>query len=161
MKGAKKGRIPKSKQEAVSVRAVDPRFAKGVQYRKVLEEINGTGVCPFCPAYFKWHTKPILKRAGGWLITENFNPYKNAAIHLLLVKKDHAESIENLVKRDWSDVAALTRWAAKHFHIRGGAFAMRFGENVFTGATVRHIHAHLIVPRVVRGRARPVMFPVG
>lgn len=143
-------------------KVVDPRFAKGGHYKKVIHEIQGEGVCPFCPDTFKWHTKPILKREGGWLITENFNPYKNARYHFIIVKELHKEQFEDLAPRDWRAVSSLAIWAIKKFKIKGGGFTMRFGETAFTGATVCHIHAHLIMPELGKnGRAKTVWFPIG
>lgn len=142
-------------------KVVDPRYAKGARYGGIIREIQGEGVCPFCPKTFKWHTKPILKRHGGWLITENFNPYKNARHHLLIIKTAHKEKFEELTPRDWRSLTRLAAWAIKKFHIKGGAFMLRFGDTAFTGATVCHIHAHLIVPEVKNGKAKPVFFPIG
>jgi len=40
---------------------------------------------------------------------------------------------------------------------------MRFGDSSVTGATVLHIHAHLIVPKINEKtkKARVVRFPIG
>jgi diadenosine tetraphosphate (Ap4A) HIT family hydrolase len=143
------------------IKVVDPRSAKSGHYRAVLHEIQNAGVCPFCPKTFKWHTKPILKREGGWLITENFNPYKNARYHFLLIKEKHKEHFNELSPRDWRSMARLAAWAVKKFHIKGGALALRFGDTAHTGSSVCHIHAHLLVPQIKNGKAKPVWFPVG
>ena len=142
-------------------KVVDPRFAKGGRYKQVIREIERVGVCPFCPENFKWHTKPILKRKGDWLITENFNPYKNTRHHFIVIKKTHKERFEELAANDWRDLSYLVAWTIKNFKLKGGGFAMRFGETAYTGATVCHIHAHLIVPQVLRGKAKTVWFPIG
>ncbi len=140
---------------------VDARFAKGGRYRKIIHEIEKVGVCPFCPKHFAWHTKPILKQSGDWLITENFNPYANAKHHFVIIKKAHREQFSDLGARDWRALSALVRWAVKKFKIKGGGIAMRFGDTAYTGATVCHLHAHLIVPGAGNGKAKPVVFPIG
>lgn len=142
-------------------RVVNPGPAKGKRYKRILHEIQGAGVCPFCPETFRWHTKPILGRLGDWLITENFNPYKNARCHFIIVKKTHQEHFGELSPADWKDLSALVRWAIKKFKIQGGGFMLRFGDTAHTGATVRHLHAHLIAPKMKDGRAKPVNFPIG
>ena len=55
----------------------------------------------------------------------------------------------------------LGTWAVQKFELKGGALAMRFGETTYTGASVCHIHAHLIVPKTEKGKALTVEFPIG
>lgn len=140
---------------------VDNRYAKSGMYKKVIDEIASQKVCPFCPETFKWHTKPILKRLGGWLITENFSPYKNARYHFILVGKEHKEKISELTSTDWKAISSLISWAVKKYKIKGGGVTLRFGDSLYTGATVRHLHLHLISPEVTNGKAKPVYFPIG
>lgn len=135
--------------------------AKTEWYKNMLGDIAKEDVCPLCPKTMRWHTKPILKRRGGWLITENFNPYKNTAHHLLIISPIHKESLHQLTRRDWDSLVYLLNWAIKKYRIRGGGIAMRFGDTRFTGASVAHLHAHLIVPKITRGKVQPVFFPIG
>lgn len=140
---------------------VDPRNARDKGYKRIITEILGQGVCPFCPETFKWHTKPILKYDGQWFITENFTPYKNSRFHFIIIGKKHKELLSDLTTRDWKRILGLIDWALKKFKIKGGGITMRFGDTLFTGATVKHIHAHLIVPIVKKGKPLPVYFPIG
>jgi diadenosine tetraphosphate (Ap4A) HIT family hydrolase len=138
---------------------INARYAKSGFYKKVLTKVRDAKVCPLCT--LQWHTNPILKTAGGWFITETFQPYPNAALHLLIVGKRHKENISELAAGDWKEISALQKWAIKQYHIKGGGIAMRFGDTAHTGATVAHLHMHLIVPKLKRGHAVPVMFPFG
>jgi len=140
---------------------IDPRFAKGKMYQGVMKEIAAAKVCPFCPEHFKWHTKPILLRKNGWLITENFNPYKNASHHFLIVGEKHREQFNDIKPKDWAAISYLANWVIKKFSLRGGGLTMRFGDSTYTGATVSHLHLHLLVPEVKNGKAKPVYFPIG
>ncbi len=140
---------------------VDPKFARGKMYKKVIHEIAAEKVCPFCPETFKWHTKPILKHKDDWFITENFNPYKDTQFHFLIISKKHNENFSDLSFVDWESVSLLCNWAVKKYKIKGGGLTMRFGETLYTGATIKHIHFHLISPKNVRGKVKPVYFPIG
>lgn len=140
---------------------VDPRNARSKKYKGVINEILNEGVCPFCPETFKWHTKPILKYEGQWLITENFNPYKNSQFHFIMVGKKHKEKLSEITPADWKSIFTLIDWALKKFKIKGGGITIRFGDTLYTGATVKHLHAHLIVPIVKNGKPQPVYFPIG
>ncbi|MBI1984571.1 MAG: HIT domain-containing protein [Candidatus Wildermuthbacteria bacterium] len=135
---------------------------KGI-YKKVISRILSTGKCPFCPEYFKYHKKPIFKESGDWFLTENSWPYKNAKTHLIIIGKKHREEFSDLTKKDLEAIAYLTRWAIKKYRIKGGGFVMRFGDTRFTGASVSHMHCHIISPKINKktGRARTVSFPIG
>jgi diadenosine tetraphosphate (Ap4A) HIT family hydrolase len=138
---------------------VDGRYAKTDFYKEVLIEANIKKECPLCT--LRWHTNPILKTIGAWFITETFQPYPNARLHFLIIGKRHKTGIEQLSPSDWKDISALQKWAVKKYHLKGGGIAMRFGDTAHTGATITHIHMHLIVPNLKKGRAIPVMFPFG
>jgi diadenosine tetraphosphate (Ap4A) HIT family hydrolase len=140
---------------------VDPKFARGKMYKKVMSEIVSEKVCPFCPETFKWHTKPILKYNGDWFITENFNPYKNTKFHFLIISKKHNENFSDILSSDWKSITSLCNWAIKKYKIKGGGLTMRFGDTLYTGATIKHIHFHLISPEIKNKKAKPVYFPIG
>jgi diadenosine tetraphosphate (Ap4A) HIT family hydrolase len=161
MKNMRTDSFSKPMKGKKKIKVVDPRSAKSARYRAILHDIQNEGVCPFCPKTFKWHTKPILRREGGWLITESFSPYKNTKHHFLIIKTKHKEHINELSPHDWQSIARLAAWAVKKFRIKGGALALRFGDTAFTGSSVCHIHAHLLVSKMKNGRAKIVWFPVG
>ena len=51
----------------------------------------------------------------------------------------------------------------KKYKIKGGGLTLRFGEQNYTGATVLHLHFHLIVPKLKPKSklAKIVNFPIG
>ena len=140
---------------------VDSRYAKGGKYSQVIQDIQSQGVCPFCPDTFKWHTNPILKIDGGWLITRSFNPYAGTQEHFLIISQEHKEQLVELTPKDLYAILKLAQWATIEFKLQGGLLALRFGDSEHTGATVKHLHAHLVVPGKENGRIQVVNFPVG
>ena len=150
-------------------KVVDPRYAKGGKYRRVINEINRVGKCPFCPKNFTYHDKPILKDRKRWFLTYNFNPYPGSRYHFLLIRKRHAEKLRHLKPQDFVDVLWLLKWLERRFKLQGGGVAMRFGKTHYTGASVCHMHCHVIVPkleyRTIKGRRQRVAcvvnFPIG
>lgn len=144
-------------------KVVDPHYAKSNEYRRVIGSIMEKGVCPFCPANFRHHKNPILRRLGGWFITKNSWPYKKTSYHFLIIGTKHKEHLNEITKKDLVDILGLLQWATRKFKIPGGALAIRFGKTSYTGATVCHLHCHLIVPGLNRKtkRAQTVMFPIG
>ena len=144
-------------------KVVNKRFAKGKgEYEEVINEIETKGKCPFCPENFKYHKDPILKRNGTWFLTKDSWPYKNSKYHFLIINKTHKEFFKELTTKDWESLRVLTNWAVKKYKLNGGAFALRFGDPNYTGATVYHMHAHIINPKLDKNKkSRTVNFPVG
>lgn len=142
---------------------VDPNSARTEEYRRQLEEIEAAGVCPFCPENFLWHPHPVLYRVGGWLITHNRENYPGSRLHLLIVGNEHKEELTELTAEDLVSVRTLVFWAKTNLGFSGGGLAVRTGPSSLTGASVAHLHFHLIEPLVNEetGRAEPVWFPIG
>jgi diadenosine tetraphosphate (Ap4A) HIT family hydrolase len=146
-----------------SKKVVNKRFALGKgEYENVINDIEMKGKCPFCPDNFKYHKNPILKKTGSWFITENSWPYKNTEYHFLIINTNHKENFKELTVKDWNSIKEITDWAINKYKLKGGALALRFGETEYTGATVCHIHAHLIYPKLDKNKkTKTVYFPVG
>ncbi len=144
-----------------SKKFVNPRFARKGEYERVIREIIDQGHCPFCPENFIYHKYPILKKKGGWVITRSSWPYKNAQHHFLIIGKKHKENFKDITIQDLNEVKNLVRWATHEFSLKGGALTLRFGNTDYTGSTVAHLHFHLIVPEMKKGKSLPVMFPIG
>jgi len=142
---------------------IESRFAKTKEYKKTLEKIIKTNKCPFCPDNFKYHKKPILKKYQDWLATANSWPYKNTKHHFVLIPIKHKTNFSDLTIQDFQAVKYLVNWLNKKYKIKGGALALRFGDQNFTGATVRHLHFQLITPQLKPSKttAKVVNFPIG
>jgi diadenosine tetraphosphate (Ap4A) HIT family hydrolase len=67
-------------------------------------------------------------------------------VHLLAIARLHVESIEDLPEGAGEELFDHVRWAIKEFKIDFGGLAMRFGDVRHNGASVNHLHAHIIVP---------------
>ena len=137
--------------------------ARRGEYKKVIEKIAKTGKCPFCKENFKYHKKPIFKQKGDWFLTGVSWPYKNTRYHLMILGEKHQENFSELKKEDLEAIFYLVRFAIKKYKIRGGALAARFGDSNLTGASVSHLHFHLISPEINKKtrRAKTVNFPIG
>lgn len=144
-------------------KVVDKTYAKSEEYRKVIEVIEKEAKCPFCKENFKYHKNKILKKEKGWFITKNSWPYKDIKFHFIIISEKHKEFFEELNVDDFEAVSVLVNWVIKEYKIKGGGIALRFGDTRYTGATVCHLHFHLIVPKIYNKtkRALTINFPVG
>jgi ATP adenylyltransferase len=118
------------------------------------------GECPFCREHLqKYHTQPILREGAHWLMTDNQWPYNHTERHLLIIYREHLEGIGDVPPAAGAELLELVQWAIKEYNIVGGGWAMRFGETSRSGASVVHLHAHLIAPAA--GAEQPVRFKIG
>jgi ATP adenylyltransferase len=130
-------------------------------YGNVINQIQKDGVCPFCPEQLlKYHKNPILKENEAWLVTENMYPYKGAKHHFLFIHKAHVSHMKELSPEALVELHELTNWIFNEYDVKGGTFMMRFGDSAYTGATVTHLHAHIIIADPIPGR-EPVLARVG
>jgi dihydrofolate reductase len=141
---------------------VNPTFAKSAGYGNTISEIIAAGICPFCPDTFLWHPWPILHRVNDWFITRSGWPYENSEHHLMIIGEEHITLDIEMSTKDLQSVRELTSWACDEFDLEGYLLASRSGNTNRTGATVQHLHFHLIQPKLgPDGRAIPVYFPIG
>ena len=140
---------------------VDPRNARDPTYLEHLHTMEHRGTCPFCPEAYD-HTR-ILQTRGSWHIARSNWPYESAKHHLLIISKEHRTSFLELSASDFSDIQMLFKWAMEQFCICGGGLALRFGETLYSGATVCHLHFHIIQPELKADgtSVHVVHFPIG
>lgn len=130
-------------------------------YTNFIKDIAERGECPFCAENLaNYHKNPILYETDHWLLTDNMYPYKGAVQHLLIIHRDHIESIEEVGPDAWRELQQVIKYAKKLRGIKGGALLMRFGKTAYTGATVAHLHAQMVAGSGEPGAA-PVLSRVG
>jgi len=88
-------------------------------------------------------------------------PYKGAKHHVLLIHKKHIESISDISTQAWSELLKFTQRETKKRSIAGGTFYVRFGDTVYTGASVTHLHANLFSPDMRKKNCAPIFTRVG
>lgn len=129
----------------------------------LMQRIIDDGVCPFCAEHFKkYHPKPILKETDYWHFTENMSPYAGTKYHFIFVyKPKHVTTINELPPAALTDLFSLVGTAVVEFNIPGGSFVMRFGDTRYTGSSVEHLHAHLLMGDNDAADHQPVRVKLG
>lgn len=144
---------------------VNSKNTRNPEYKKAMKEIVTTTECPLCT--LKWHPNPIIRDDGFWLLTKNGFPYEDTKQHLLLIAKRHVEEFAELTDQEAVSMFRTINWANNEFNIEGGGLAMRYGDSRYTGATMKHLHAHLIQSELDEAdadgniKAKVVRFPFG
>lgn len=146
-------------------RQVDVKNAEVVKredYVRTLNEIIAAGFCPFCEAHlFKHHKQPLIYKGRYWLVTKNNWPYAGTKFHFLLISRSHTERTEDLSPAAWKEFHALYRKLARRYRFSGATLMIRSGDTRVTGASVNHLHAHLIVGSPRSKKAKNIRALVG
>ncbi|MBX4210785.1 HIT domain-containing protein [Candidatus Parcubacteria bacterium] len=131
-------------------------------YKNVINDIQKDSVCPFCPDQLaKYHKNPVLLETNAWLATENMYPYNGAKHHILFIHKKHISNLDEIQKKTWTEFHELLQKIIKSRSIPGGTFFIRFGETRYNGASVTHLHAHLVSSDPDNKDYRPLLTRIG
>lgn len=132
--------------------------------RRVYREIVERDECPFCPENLhKTNPQPIVREGEYWTILPSRWPYQHTVTHLLAIAKRHVERVTELgdeAEAAGAELFGHVKWAELEYQIAAGGLAMRFGDTAHTGASVSHLHAHIIEPDPSKPEDAKVRFKI-
>lgn len=111
-----------------------------------MRRLDAAGVCLFCPQGLREHAgQALLWESEHWVVTPNKYPYRSTSLHLLLIPHQHVGDLIDLdpaAQADfWSVLAQIrSRWDLSYYGL-----GVRNGDCRFTGGTIEHVHAHVLV----------------
>lgn len=124
----------------------DMRHVRTDKQRRQMEQIEAEGICPFCKEHLqRTHREPIENKGAWWSVTKNDYPYEGSKLHYLFIYNEHAETLAEVPPEAFAELMAFVQEIMRGSNMPGGTFFMRFGSSGHTGATVAHLHAHLVV----------------
>jgi len=122
------------------------KHARHPEQTKKMKELSRKGLCPFCPEQLeKYHNTPIIKKGKFWTLTFNDYPYDGTEKHFLIISNRHLTHLKDISEEAAKELIKINSDLTKKEKISGGTFFMRFGDTNLTGATISHLHAHLII----------------
>lgn len=126
-----------------------PKRGRSPEHIAMMEKIKKSGKCPFCSdSFLEGTNQEVLFENYSWRVINNIKPYENTKVHLVLIPREHAESFQELSIQSGADLFSILREIEKRYAINSGAFFMRFGDPLYNGGSVHHIHAQIIVPDI-------------
>lgn len=115
--------------------------ARTPEQRAVMESLLTEGICIFCD---KRTERRAILVSPNWNITPNSYPYDGTEQHLLLTPVRHVTAINKLNMVEWVELQYIIHRAGEFYP--GYSVVVRNGDMEITGATVEHLHFHVLVP---------------
>lgn len=113
--------------------------------------LEAAGRCVFCDL-----DQEILYESEHWTVTPNEFPYPGTRLHLLLVPHEHVTDLLDLSPPAQQDFWPTLAWVRTHYTLTFYGLGVRCGDCARTGATITHVHAHVIVGDVEDPTHQPV-----
>ncbi len=111
-----------------------------------MRRLEAAGICLFCPEHLEAaQDQPIVHRTAHWNVTPNEYPYEGARLHLLLVPHAHVTDLVDLPAEAHADLFAALRWVRDEHGLTYYGLGARCGDGAHTGATIAHVHVHVVV----------------
>ncbi len=89
----------------------------------------------------------ILYVTNYWYVTKNKFPYLGAELQFLIISKYGIYDIKDITEQMWAELKEISLNLIEEYQINGGAISMRFGDPSFSGATLKRLHVHIIMPK--------------
>ncbi|MCM1052543.1 MAG: adenylyltransferase/cytidyltransferase family protein [Ruminococcus sp.] len=131
-----------------------PPNARHQEQLDIMMDLEGKNEDPLDQAFIN---QEIIINSEYWYVTRNKFPYEGAEQHFLIVAQKPVLSIDDMPKEMWADFMVIFNELKESYGMSGGGICMRFGDCALSGASLKRIHAHVIMPR----DEEKVRFPVG
>jgi ATP adenylyltransferase len=111
-----------------------------------MRRLEAAGVCLFCPDELARHARAAgFLHTRHWTVLPNDFPYAGTSLHLLLVPRQHAGDLLELDALAQADFFAALAAARDRYGLGHYGLGVRNGDCRYTGATIAHLHAHVVV----------------
>ena len=111
-----------------------------------MRRLEAAGICLFCPDSLRDHARQrVAFETAHWAVTPNAFPYAGTRLHLLVVPHRHVNDMLDLGDAALADFWVALRLIRERFELDHYGLGVRNGNCSFTGATIRHVHAHVLV----------------
>jgi ATP adenylyltransferase len=111
-----------------------------------MRRLEAAGICLFCPQALREHGRQrIAFETRHWAVTPNEFPYVGTRLHLLVVPHQHVTDMTDLDDEALADFWTALRTVRQHYGLGHYGLGVRNGTCAFTGATIAHVHAHVLV----------------
>ena len=131
-------------QDYSDYKYIYPPNARKQKQLDIMMDLETAGMDPLDPDVID---QEILFTTDYWYISQNRFPYEGAELQFLIAARYPIYRMEDINESMWFDLNKVIGALTSEFNIPGGAFCFRFGEPSLSGASLKRLHAHLIMPK--------------
>jgi diadenosine tetraphosphate (Ap4A) HIT family hydrolase len=111
-----------------------------------MRRLEAAGICLFCrESLHSQARQDVLFETRHWAVTPNEFPYKGTKLHLLVVPHQHVNDMLDLGSEALTDFWSAMKLIRERYGLDHYGLGIRNGNCSFTGATIAHVHAHVLV----------------
>lgn len=125
-------------------RFIDPRNAREGKQLDIMIQMETEGKDPLDPDFIQ---QEILFQTDFWHVSANRFPYNEVEHHFLIASRNPIYKIEDMSTEMWIDLKNIWGKLILEYNIPGGALCYRFGQTLYSGASLTRLHCHLIMPK--------------
>jgi ATP adenylyltransferase len=111
-----------------------------------MRRLEAAGLCLFCPEGLRSRSaQQVLFRTRHWTALPNDFPYAGTSLHVLLVPGQHVGDVLDLDADVQADFWVALAQVRERYGLTHYGLGLRNGDCRYTGATIVHVHAHVMV----------------
>lgn len=145
------------KSSADEYKYVYPPNARSQEQLNIMMRMETEGLDPLAEENVDQSAQPTLFRTDYWYVSHNRYPRPGSELSFLIMARGPIYEVEELTPEMWLDLQKIWQRLVKEYNVTGGGICMRFGDPAKSGASLKRLHAHIIMPQ----DGEKVRFPVG
>lgn len=122
--------------------------AREAEQLERMRELRRQGKCFFCDSNYLAIGAPDAKLyLRHWFVRDNDYPYPGTVRHVTIIPYRHVKNLRELTPEEWSELLHAIKRVEENYelHDKGESIFARSGDMAYTGATIDHLHFHLLV----------------
>lgn len=140
-----------------SCKFIYPPNARKQEQLDIMIDREAKGIDPLAPENLDPVKQETVFETDHWCITLNRYPYENAKMQMLVITKDDVYDYKDLSPEAFAEIQEITTRLMVEYNLDGGAFCFRYGDPAKSGASLKRLHFHVIMPEV----DKKVKFSIG
>lgn len=127
-----------------SFKFTDPRNVRDQKQLDIMMEMEEEGKDPLDPEFIE---QEILFETDFWYVSKNRFPYEEVQHHYIIISLYQVYNLADMSIEMWIDLKNIWARLIKEYNVLGGSLNYRFGDTLYSGASLTRLHCHLIMPK--------------
>ena len=127
-----------------SFQFTDPRNVRDQKQLDIMMQMEEEGKDPLDPKFIE---QEILFQTDFWYVSRNRFPYEEIQHHYIIASRYPVYNLIDMSTEMWIDLKNIWERLILEYNVSGGALCYRFGETIYSGASLTRLHCHLIMPK--------------